>query len=285
MPSLADMTRLSEHVMRVFDVLCLSAVTIRGLVRDFLDVEGLDARLELQEARQVSTEGHDVRPGEWWVRQLLHGMLFELQEACQVRDRAPQPCSAARQHAPAVHQAVLADEHARCQRRPRRGHRRDLLPVHQIGWGRRDPKVATTLTVAFSMDRGPLEMLVQIVHAGKTDAVLPEKLWLERTHHVTSENGRATTTLLQLAASLDDVMNPVKEGQSWILLWDMASSHASEATMIAMKAKVPHVVLCFIRFKSCIQTQATATLGRSVLDGSFDDIVMNAWRRQSSAEW
>ena len=103
-----------------------------------------------------------------------------------------------------------------------------LLPVHQIGWGRRgvkqaqmqgNTKEATTFTVAFGMDRGPLDMLVQIVHAGKTDAVLPEKPWPERTRHVTSENGWATTTtLLQLAAALDDVMNPNKEGQSWILL-------------------------------------------------------------------
>ena len=65
-------------------------------------------------------------------------------------------------------------------------------------------------TVAFSMDHGPLDMLVQIVHAGKTDAVLPEHPWPERTHHVTSENGWATTTtILQLAASLDDVMKIV----------------------------------------------------------------------------
>ena len=53
------------------------------------------------------------------------------------------------------------------------------------------------------MDRGPLDMLVQIVHAGKTDAVLPEQPWPELTHHVTSENGWATTTtILQLAATL-----------------------------------------------------------------------------------
>ena len=33
-------------------------------------------------------------------------------------------------------------------------------------------------------------------------------------------------------------------------------------------------------------TQASATLARSVLDGSFDGLTMNkAWRRQSSAEW
>ena len=91
-----------------------------------------------------------------------------------------------------------------------------------------------------------------------------------------------------------------KEGPSWILPWDMASIHASEATLAAMMATFPHVVMCFIpprstsylqpfdvavfhSFKSCIQPQA---LARSVLDGSFDAVVMNkAWRRQSSTEW
>ena len=65
-------------------------------------------------------------------------------------------------------------------------------------------------------------------------------------------------------------------------------------------AGCPHVVLCFLpprstsyalrrvfrSFKSCIQTQASATLARSVLDGIFEGLAMNkAWRRQSSAEW
>ena len=133
------------------------------------------------------------------------------------------------------------------------------------------------------MDRGPLDMLVQIVHAGKTDAVLPEQPWPER-------NGWATTTtLLQLTATLDGVLNPDREGQAWILLWDMASIHASEATLAAMQAAFPHIVLCFIpphstsylqpcdvavfrSFKSCIQAQASATLARSVIDGSFEGL-------------
>ena len=60
----------------------------------------------------------------------------------------------------------------------------------------------------------------------------------------------------------------------------------------------PEVVLCFNKphsisylqpwdvavfrgFKSCIQTQASTTLARSVIDSSFDDVVMNkALRRQ-----
>ena len=59
----------------------------------------------------------------------------------------------------------------------------------------------------------------------------------------------------------------------------MASIHASE--MAAMRATFPHVVLCsylhpcdvavFCSFKTCIQAQASATLARSVIDGSFDD--------------
>ena len=65
---------------------------------------------------------------------------------------------------------------------------------------------------------------------------------------------------------------------------DMASIHASEATLAAMKAAFPHVVLCFLpprstsylqpcdvavfrSFKNCIQTQASAPLARSVLEG------------------
>ena len=85
--------------------------------------------------------------------------------------------------------------------------------------------------------------------------------------------------------------------------WDMASIHASEATLAATKAAFPHVVLCFIpprstsymqpcdvavfrSFKSCIQAYASATLARSVIDGSFEGLAMNkSWRRQSSAEW
>ena len=80
-----------------------------------------------------------------------------------------------------------------------------LLLVHQTGWGRRGvkqaqlqgTKEATTFTDVFSMDRGPLDSYAQIVQAGKTDAVLLEQPWPERTHHVTSENGWATTTTIR----------------------------------------------------------------------------------------
>ena len=49
----------SEHIMRVTDVLCLSVVTIHGLALEWLDAEELD-----------------VRPGQLWVKKLLHGMLL-----------------------------------------------------------------------------------------------------------------------------------------------------------------------------------------------------------------
>ena len=299
MLSPADMTRLSEHIMRVTDVLCLSAVTIHGLVLEWLDAEGLD-----------------VQPCYEWVRRLLHGMRLSFKKPAKCLKELHSPAlQEANTHRLFIKLCWLMDKHAVSADRVVNIDETScrLLPVHQTGWGRRGVKQAqlqgntreaTTYTVAFSMDRGPLDMLVQIVHAGKTDAVLPEQPWPERTHHVTSENGWATTTtLLQLTATLDGVLNPGREGQSWILLWDMASIHASEATLAAMKAAFPHVVLCFLppqstsylqpcdvavfrSFKSCIQTQASATLARAVLDGSFDGLAMNkAWRRQSSAEW
>ena len=188
-------------------------------------------------------EGLDVRPGKSWVRELLHGM--------RLSNKKPAKCvrelhSPEQQHANThrlfvklcwlmVKHAVSADRVVNIDETSCR-----LLPVHQIGWGRRGVKQAQlqgnkkepmTFTVAFSMDRGPLDMLVQIVHAGRTDAVLPEQPWLERPHHVTSEYGWATTTtILQLTATLDNVLKPSREGQAWILLWHMASIHASEAT-------------------------------------------------------
>ena len=118
---------------------------------------------------------------------------------------------------------------------------RRILPVHQIGWGRRgvneaqlhgNTREATTYTVAFSMDRGPLDMLARI----------------------------------------------------------------SDATLGAMRTAFPHIVLCFLpprstsylqpcdvavfrSFKSC----ASATLARSVLDGSFEGLAMNkACRRMGT---
>ena len=294
-----DTTRLSEHIMKVTDVLCLSAVTIHGLLLEWLDAEGLD-----------------VRPSYHWVWRLLRGMRLSHNTPAKCsKELHSQEQQHANTHRLFIKLCWLMDTHAvsadcvvnidetSCR----------LLPVHQTGWGRRGTKQAqlqgntneaTSFTVAFSMDRGPLDMLVQIVHAGKTDAVLPEQPWPERTHHVTSENGWATTTtILQLAATLNSVLNPGKEEHSWILLWDMASIHASEATLTAMRATFPHVVLAFLppqstsylqpcdvavfrSFKGCIQGQASATLARSVLDDTFEGLAMNkAWRRQSSAEW
>ena len=285
MLSPADTTRFSEHILKVTDVLCLSAVTV-------------------------------VRPGKSWVKQLLRGMRLSFKKPAKcVKELHSPALQHANTHRMFVKLCWLMDHHAVGADRVVNIDETSclLLPVHQIGWGRRgakqaqlqgNTKKATTFTVAFSMDRGPLDMLVQIVHAGKTAAVLPEKPWPERTRHVISENGWATTTsILQLVAALDDVLNPGWEGQPWILLWDMASVHASGATLAAMRESFPHVVLAFLppqstsylqpcdvavfrSFKSCIQGQASATLARSVLDGSFNELVMNKpWRRQSSAEW
>ena len=136
----------------------------------------------------LDAEGHDVRPGKWWVKQLLHAL--EPQGDRQVSERAPQPRAAARQDATHTH-TVSADRVVNIDETSCR-----LLLVHQNGWCRRGVKQsqlqantreATTFTVAFSVDCGPLDMV--------------EQPW-QHARHITSENNWATTTTLQLTAAL-----------------------------------------------------------------------------------
>ena len=181
-----------------------------------------------------------------------------------------------------------------------------LLPVHQIGW-----TAVASNKLSHRATRGRPR------HSQSPSAwiVAPWTCWCElctrarrtpscrsspgpeRTRHVTSVNGWATTTtLLQLTSALDDVMNLGKEVQSWILLWDMASIHASEGTVTAMRRSLTSCCASSRRtarrtyspatwpssgtFKSCIRTQASTTLARSVVDGPFDDFAM-----RQSTEW
>ena len=201
----ADMTRLSEQIMRVSDVLCLSAVTIRGLVT-----------------------------------------------------RRPAPS---------------------CRGPPRR----------EAGPAPGQHKGGHDIHGAFSMDRGPLDMLVQIVQAGKTDARLARAA-LAGAHsprHIRERLGNDDHD----PAADSHIGQRAEHGQEWNLLWNMASIHASVDTMTAMRVTFPHVVLCFLppqstsslqpcdvtffrSFKSCIQTQASATLARAVRDGTS-----KAWPR------
>ena len=130
---------------------------------------GDDWRLGARIAR-LQMKWTSVRPGEKLGEAATAWHALDLREARQVRQSAPQPLAAARQHAPALHRAVLADEHPWRQRRPRREHRRDVLPAlagasHRAarrGVNQAQPqgntREATTFTVAFSMDRGPLDI-------------------------------------------------------------------------------------------------------------------------------
>ena len=178
-----------------------------------------------------------------WVKQLLRGMRrsFKKPAKCVKELHSPEQQHASK-HWLFIKLCWLMEKHA-AQGRPRS----EAGPA--VG---HNAKEATTFTVAFSMDRGPLDMLIE--QAAKTDAVLPE----ERTHHVTSENvwTVTATTILQFTATLDNVLNPSK-GEAWILLCDTASIHASEVTMTSMKEKFPHVIMCFLSPRSTSQAWTT----------------------------
>ena len=247
--------------LRVSDVLCLSTITIHGLVLYWLDVEGLD-----------------VRPSQRWVQRLLRGMRLSYWKPAKCVKELHGP---EQQHANThplfvklcwlmstcgvgAHRVVNIDETS-CR----------LLPVQQIGWGRRGVKQAPTQR----RPRWPSAWTVARWTCWCRSCTPARQTPSCRSSPGRSapENGWATTTtILQLTPTLDNVLNPSRQGQAWILLWDMAIIHASEATLSAIKAAFPPVVLCFFpprstsylqpcdvavftSFKSCIQAQGSAT--------------------------
>ena len=138
-----------------------------------------------------------LRPSQRWVQRLLRGMCPSSKKPAKCLKELHSPAlQEANKHRLFIKLCWLMDKHAVSADRVVNINETScrLLPVHHIAWGRcgvkqaqlqGNTREATTFTVAFSMGRGPLDMLVQIVHAGKTDAVLPEEPWPERTHHVT----------------------------------------------------------------------------------------------------
>ena len=194
-------------------------------------------------------------------------------------------------------------------------HRRDLVPPPRGASNRIGPPQHEACSAAGQRKRGGYDVHSRLQHGpwpaghagadrshGKTGRRLVRAALPERTHHVTSENGWATTTtILQLAAALDNLLNPGREGQSWILLtwpastparspWPPCGPHSLTSCSRSSRHKARRTYSPATwpspQLKSCIQAQASTTLARSILDGSSDGLAMNkAWRRQSSAEW
>ena len=181
-------------------------------------------------ARLARRGGVDARPGREWVRRVLRGMRFSFKKPAKcLKELHSTEQQHANTHRLFIKLCWLMDKHAvSADRVVDIDETSCRFPVHQTGWGRRgvkqaqiqgNTKEATTFTVAFSMDRGPLDMLVQIVQAAGTDAVLPEQPWLKRTRYVTSDNGWGHYDDAPAAHShMDNVLNQSKEGEAWILL-------------------------------------------------------------------
>ena len=208
------------------------------------------------------------------------------------------------QHAPALHQAVLAHGHARSQRRPRRQHRRDIVPPPPYASNRMEPPRHETRPAAGQHKRGDdvddslLYGPWPAGHAAPDRAHGQDRRRLARAALAGAHSSRHfgerpgnddhdpfSSRPLSITRTRARKDNHGSFSGTWRI-------HASEATLAAMRAAFPHNVLCFIpprstsylqpcnvavfRFlKSCIQTQASATLARSVLDDTFDGLAMN----------
>ena len=174
----ADVRNLREHIMRVTDVWCLSAVTIRM---------GRRSGAECLPQHVVGPQAH-----AW------HTMLAKC-----VKD---QPCDRLflelywliDKHAVSVTIPSVASADDRVE--PSRCHQKHSRRAIQ-----ERPRHSQSLS-AWVIRLGHV---VQIVRADKANAVFPAQPWPPHTHHATSDNGWATTwTILELADVLDHVMNP-----------------------------------------------------------------------------
>ena len=187
--------------MRVTGVLCLGGVTIRS--------RGV----------RMAREGLEVRPGR---------ELGQISSCVACAGAATTPAKSLKElHRPeqqeantrrAVRQAVLADQHKQAVTADRVVNIDEtscrLLPVHQIGWGRRGVKQAQLQGI----HKGGLHDTSRSRFAGHAGA--DRARWQGRrrlagaalagAHSSTSRQrtaGPTTTTILQLAAALDNVLN------------------------------------------------------------------------------
>ena len=127
--------------------------------------------------------------------------------------------------------------------------------------------------------------LVEAVDKGKTPAVLPPRPWREGVLHSISENNwQHTEGIVHFTAFIDERFNP--EGVAspdakvpWLLVWDWASIHTSEATRttdgeVSMGEPVLHSgqqhriqppgVAVFRTVKCSVSWQATSAMAKEI---------------------
>ena len=141
-----------------------------------------------------------------------------------------------------------------------------------------------TVTLAMTMSPEVFTFLAQVVHKCKTSAVLRPRPWGECVLHSISANSwQHTEGIVDFIAFIDERINP--EGAAspgakvpWLLVWDLASIHTSEATRTTLKEKFSWVSLCYIpgnstgynqpldvavfRTSKCVSWQATSAMAK-----------------------
>ena len=240
-------TRLSEVVEEASSQLCMESRMYQLLLHETL-----------------SAMDCDVRPSERWTRRFLHGLGLSYKQPnhdklvwhslAEQADRKDNLMLKIRWfqetfNIPPSHTVNIDETSLR------------LLPLRRVGWLRAgeqargitgNEKEATTVTLAMTMSPEVFTFLAQVIHKGKTSAVLPPRLWREGVLYTISANSwQHTEGIIDFVAFIDERFNP--EGAAspdakvpWLLVWDLASIHTihtSEATRTTLKEKFPWVSL------------------------------------------
>ena len=230
----AEVSKLTEHTMRVTGVICPSPLSIRGLV---IESSLHDWRLELCRSHE-------------WVRRLLHGMnMKNMKPAMSEKDpRSPglQDANARRlfmklrwlmeQHDVKADRVINIDEGAvycRCKRSA------GAVEARLVRWR----------CWCKSCTRRKQPQCCRRSRSRRTHCTLSLRT-----------ASAISSTTVELAIASDGVKNPAGHSRAWIPLWGLASVHASEVTLAFMKVSLLHVALCFIPSQSTSYLQLSGLM-------------------------
>ena len=279
----ADVTWLSEHIVWGDR----RGLTIHGLVHELLDAEG-----------------HDVRPSKWWVRQLLRGMRSsnEKPAKCVKELHSPEQqhanthrlfiklCWLMNTHAVSANRVVNIDETpcrlllgASDRVGPPRRQVSSAAGQHEGGHDTQGRLPNGPWPAGYAgADRSRGQDRRRLAGAALAGAHSPRHV-RERlgnhddalaAHDRVNPAGQGRTSV---GPYLGRGQHPRQRGHPALSFTSCCASSCHDALRTCSPVTWPSSAV----FKSRTQAQASATLARSVIDGSFEGLAMNkAWRRQ-----
>ena len=136
-----------------------------------------------------------------------------------------------------------------------------LLPIGEKGWLR--PGAAPVgnkayITTVLATRYGSPDLLAQCIFQGKTRACEPTHAFSTILTSHTESHWSSNATLVDFVEFIDKTwFNPQEppHTDTWVLLWDVCTTHASRETLAELRSRLPHVRVTFLPPGSTSHTQ------------------------------